>query len=173
MTRTRTLIIATGIAAAAVGGGAAIALAQEDPGPPDLDRAAHVAVDAVGGGDVVGVEQDDDGTYDVDVRRADASAVEVEIDGSFAVTRTEDDTDDADDDDRDDAADDRDDVAVDDAARERAAQAALAEVGDAVVVAVEGERDGYDVELRRADGSETEVHLDASFAVVGVEHDDD
>lgn len=162
MTRTRKLIIATGVTAAAVMGGAAIAVAQQDPGPPDLDRAAQVGREAAGDGEVVAVEQDDDGSYDVEVRRADGSEADVDLSPSFDVTRTEDDQD-----------DDDDDLALDDATRTRAADAALAAVGDGVVVSVEADRRGYDVEIRHADRTESEVELDANFTVVGTERDDD
>ena len=65
MTRTRKLMIIAGISVVAVGGGAAVAVAQQGPGSPDLDRATQAALEAVGDGEVLDVEQDDDGTYEV------------------------------------------------------------------------------------------------------------
>lgn len=59
----------------------------------------------------------------------------------------------------------------------KAAAAALAATGGGTVVEVEhqdgDDRGVYEVEVRRADGSEVEVHLDASFRVVGEAGDDD
>jgi uncharacterized membrane protein YkoI len=163
MTRTRKLLIGTGVAALLVGGAATIAVAQQNPTPPDLDRAAQVAADAVDG-EVVGVEQDVDGTYDVELRRPDGTEVDVDLSASFEVVRTEIETD------RDDPDDDR---PVDEATRARAADAALAADGDGVVAAVERDDGGYEVEIRHADGTESEVTLDADLHVVHVERDDD
>ena len=58
----------------------------------------------------------------------------------------------------------------------RAGAAALAEVGDGAVTEVEAADEGdagYEVEVRRADGTFVEVALDADLTVVSVEHDDD
>jgi uncharacterized membrane protein YkoI len=59
--------------------------------------------------------------------------------------------------------------------RERAAHAALTYVGGGTVTEVEAGDDGaaYGVEIRRDDGSQVEVQLDASFTVTGTEEDDD
>jgi hypothetical protein len=58
---------------------------------------------------------------------------------------------------------------------ERAAAAALEHVGDGEVLEVEAGDDGaaFGVEIRRADGSEVEVHVDTDFTVIGDEPDDD
>ncbi len=165
MNRTRKIIIATGAAVAVVVGGATIVVAQQDPGPPDLDRAAQVGVDAAGGGDVTGVEQDDDGSYEIEVRRTDGTELDVDLSATFDVLRTDDDLADSDD------ADDR---PVDADTRTRAGDAALAAVGDGVVVSVESDDGGgYDVEIRHADGTESEVTLDAALTVLHTESDDD
>jgi uncharacterized membrane protein YkoI len=166
MTRTKKLLIATAAAATVVGGAAAVAVAQQDPGPPDLDRAAQVGRDAAGDGEVVGVEQDDDGSYDVEVRRADGTETDVDLSPTFEVVRTEQD------DDNDDHDNDGDDRVLDEAARTRASDAALAHVGDGTVVSVEGEDTGYEVEIRLPDGTETDVQLDADFNVTSTETDD-
>ena len=160
-------MLASAIAAVTVGGGAAIAVAQQDPSPPDLDRAAQVAQDAAGGGEVVGVEQDDDGSYEVYVRQADGTETEVDLSASFEVIRT------AADADTDDDGSDTDDLPIDEATRSRAGDAALASVDEGTVVSVEAEADGYDVEIRHADGTESEVHLDSNMAVVSTEQDTD
>ena len=62
-------------------------------------------------------------------------------------------------------------------AAERAADAALAAIGGGTVLEVE-RQDGdgagvYEVEVRREDGSEVEIHLDAQFREVGTAADDD
>jgi len=164
MTRTRKILIGTGIAAVLVGGVATIAVAQQDPTPPDLERAAQVGAEAAEGGVVVGVEQEDDGTYDVEVRREDGTEVDVDLSATFEVLRTE-----IDPDDRDDA----DHRPLDEPTRTRAADAALAAVGEGAVVSVESDDGGYEVEVRHADGTESEVTLDADLRVVHVERDDD
>jgi uncharacterized membrane protein YkoI len=59
--------------------------------------------------------------------------------------------------------------------RERAEAAALEAVGGGTVTEVEVGDDGaaYGVEIRRDDGSQVEVMLDASFVVTGTEPDDE
>jgi uncharacterized membrane protein YkoI len=50
--------------------------------------------------------------------------------------------------------------------------AALGEVGDGQVTGVEQEHGGgYEVEVRRPDGSEIDVRLDRDFVVTGTDHD--
>jgi uncharacterized membrane protein YkoI len=58
---------------------------------------------------------------------------------------------------------------------ERATAAALAHTGGGTVTETEVGDDGaaYEVEVRRADGSQVEVSLDESFDVIGQETDDD
>jgi hypothetical protein len=62
-------------------------------------------------------------------------------------------------------------------AADRAGAAAVRAAGGGTVLEVErqdGDGGGaYEVEVRRADGSEVEVHLDASFEPVGTAADDD
>jgi hypothetical protein len=61
-------------------------------------------------------------------------------------------------------------------ARERAAEAALAVVDGTVLEVERQDGDGagvYEVEVRRADGSAVEIHLDARFQRVGSASDDD
>ena len=59
----------------------------------------------------------------------------------------------------------------------QAKSAALKAAGGGTVLEVEGQDgDGagvYEVEVRRADGSEVEIHLDANFKAVGTVADDD
>jgi hypothetical protein len=59
--------------------------------------------------------------------------------------------------------------------RERAVTAALAHVGGGTVTETETGDGGsaYEVEVRRPDGSQVEVHLDRDFRVAGSAADDD
>ena len=57
---------------------------------------------------------------------------------------------------------------------DRATAAALEHVDGTVVETEVGDGDAaYEVEIRRADGSEVEVELDSNFGVIGSEPDDD
>ena len=60
---------------------------------------------------------------------------------------------------------------------EKAKSAAIAEVGGGTVTGVEREDDGstggFEVEVKRDDGSQVEVHLDGDLNVVGQEADED
>jgi hypothetical protein len=60
-------------------------------------------------------------------------------------------------------------------AHDRATAAALEHVGGGAVTETEVGEDGaaYEVGVRRADGSEVEIKLDANFDVTGTERDDD
>lgn len=62
-------------------------------------------------------------------------------------------------------------------AAEQAKAAALKAAGGGTVLEVEGQDgDGagvYEVEVRRADGSQVEIHLNAAFEPVGTQADDD
>ena len=76
---------------------------------------------------------------------------------------------------QDDDANEADERVTDAAAAKRAADAARARLGDGTVTEVERGDDGaaYEVEVKRADGSFTEVELDRGFDVTAVEQDDD
>ena len=65
--------------------------------------------------------------------------------------------------------DDTSDVPISGSALTRASEAALAETGGGQVVdsEVEGEENGYEVEVNLDDGRQVEVQLDENFAVVG------
>lgn len=60
-------------------------------------------------------------------------------------------------------------------AYDRATAAALEHVGEGTVTETEAGDGGsaYEVEVRRADGSQVEVQLDENFKVIGQEGDDD
>ncbi len=57
------------------------------------------------------------------------------------------------------------------AAKDKAAQAALDEVGEGRVTGteVDDEQGKYEVEVTRDDGTQVDVHLDQSFAVISTE----
>jgi Peptidase propeptide and YPEB domain len=59
--------------------------------------------------------------------------------------------------------------------RDRAVAAALASTGGGTVTETEAGDDGatYEVEVRKADGSQVEVQLNSDFGVIGSEADDD
>ena len=68
-----------------------------------------------------------------------------------------------------------DDRALRGSAYERATAAALEHVGEGTVTETESGDDGaaYEVEIRRPDGTQVEVELDAGFDVIGSEADED
>jgi hypothetical protein len=76
------------------------------------ERAEAAVLGSLGSGRVTGVERDSDNAYEVEVRRADGSTVDVDLNESFQVVQDgeESDRDDANEaDDRNDGPDDRDD----------------------------------------------------------------
>ncbi len=89
--RTRRLIVGTiGVAAViAVGAGAGPAAGGGDERPlkgADYDRATTAALEHLGEGTVVETEAGDDGAaYEVEIRGADGTQVEVELDENFEV----------------------------------------------------------------------------------------
>ena len=75
----------------------------------------------------------------------------------------------------DDDANEQDQIVSDPAAEDQARQAALAEVDGTITeveLADEGDS-GYEVEVKRPDGSFVEIALDEGFEVISVEEDDD
>lgn len=206
----KTVVLSSALAAVLVlgGGGAALAsgVGRDDVTADQRDRAAEAALAEVGEGTVTEVDDLDDGLpgYEVEVTRADGREVVVLLDDRFTVSSSRvddsDDRDDSDDDDRggdrrdgDDGSDDRgdgsvaggtgasgtpgagDDAPVTDDERTRAAEAAVAAAGGGTVTDVDRSDDAdhaWDVDVQRADGTEVEVDLDASFGVVRTEVDD-
>lgn len=89
------LIAGAALAAALVGGGAAIAIGASggDDAPltgSDLHRATAAALEHAGGGTVIETEVGDDGSaYGVEIRLDDGTVVEVNLDRSFEVIGTE------------------------------------------------------------------------------------
>lgn len=145
----------------------------------DLDRAIAAALADVGPGTVIEADIDDDRghAYEIDVRLDAGGFVEVRVDSAFAVVSVRPDDGSGSDDDRsgdDDrtGADRSDDAVTDAAARQKAADAALAEVGGGTVVSVERSDDAdhvYAVEIEVAGGEDVDVELNAAFAVVKVD----
>jgi len=211
----KTVVLSSALAAVLVlgGGGAALAagVGRDDVTADERDRAADAALAEVGDGTVTEVDDLDDGLagYEVEVTRADGREVVVLLDDAFTVSssRVDDSDDRGDSDDRDDAADDRggdrrdgdddsddrgddsvaggtdasgtpgtgDDAPVSAEERTRAADAAVTAAGGGTVTDVDRSDDAdhaWDVDVQRADGTEVEVDLDASFGVVRTEVDD-
>lgn len=180
--RSKRFWIPTVVAVTAVGvGGTALAVnASADELDGSIrDRAVAAAKAAAGPGTVVSAEssdRDDAGdreAYEVELRKADGTKVEVDLDKDLAVISRE--AEGRDDDRADDRDDDRDDRALTAVERTRAGQAALAAVGGGTVTDVEASDDrgvAYEVDVRTADGSEWDVDLDASYRVVHQHLDD-
>ncbi|MDY0913582.1 PepSY domain-containing protein [Rathayibacter festucae] len=161
----------------------------------DLDRASEVAIAEIGGGTVTSAERDDDGTpgYELELRGDDGLEYDVRLDDSFGVlivdpdddaVRSGDGTDGSTDGSTDGgttgatddsstggtAAVDPDDLVGDELTR--ASEAAIAAVGGGTVTEAERSDDAdhaFDVEVTRADGTDVDVDLDASYAVVRTE----
>ena len=171
-------------AAVLVVAGTGIAVAATDPFDGDndrltgstLERASDAALAEVGEGTVSDAERSDDldHEYSVEVRLDNGNDVDVELDDKFAVVRVDgvvpgtgtapssSATPGA-----------RDDAAAPISAEERtsAEQAALAEVGSGTVTGLERSDDldhAWEVEITGTDGRDTDVELDADFAVVRV-----
>ncbi|ROQ50585.1 YpeB-like protein with putative protease inhibitory function [Rathayibacter sp. PhB152] len=162
----------------------------------DLDRASEVAIAEIGGGTVTSAERDDDGTpgYELELRGDDGLEYDVRLDDSFGVLvvdpdddavrgtggSTNDGTDDGTTGTTGDSTDDSTTgvtgaVDPDDLVGEeltRASEAAIAAVGGGTVTEAERSDDtdrAFDVEVTRADGTDVDVDLDASYAVVRTE----
>ncbi|PJJ72690.1 YpeB-like protein with putative protease inhibitory function [Diaminobutyricimonas aerilata] len=187
--RSRKRVIWIGSLAAGVlvlgGAGTAWALSENDDDAlagDALDRASEVALAEVGDGSVTDSERRDGGGFELEITRPDGREIDVLLDGDYevvAVDRGDDgrDGDAADADQHEgDATDTTDDATgsttlepLTDDEIARAADAALAETGGGEVVDVDRSDDAdhaFEVEVRLADGTEVEVELDESFAVV-------
>lgn len=161
----------------------------------DLDRASEVAIAEIGGGTVTSAERDDDGTpgYELELRGDDGLEYDVRLDDSFGVLVVDPDddavrgdgsangstdggTDDGTTGTTEDSttgvtgAVDPDDLVGEELTR--ASEAAIAAVGGGTVTEAERSDDAdhaFDVEVTRADGTDVDVDLDASYAVVRTE----
>ena len=94
---------ATGLVAAVVVGGVAVAGGGDEPGSGDVspaqgDRATRAALDATGGGHANSVERDGENgaTWEVEVTRNDGTTVDVRLDQSYRVVVIESDHEDGD-----------------------------------------------------------------------------
>lgn len=165
----KTLWIIGAVAAAVAIGSASAAVAVSTP-PQDDDQqlggtarqqAGDAAIAHTGPGTVVSAETENEpGTaYEVEVQLNNGSRMEVSLDGSFKVVRTEAEGQDDDGPAQPLSAEDRD----------KAGQAALAAVGRGRVGEVERENEGgsaYEVEVILDDGSAVDVELAADFSVL-------
>jgi uncharacterized membrane protein YkoI len=106
-------VAALGLGGAAMAGSGTIGADDADQSlrGPQAERAGEAAANAVRGGSATGVERDSDGRtrYEVEVQRSDGSTVDVDVDESFRVIATDDDSE-REGADRDDEPDDRDDA---------------------------------------------------------------
>ena len=99
MNRRRILIAGSALAIAVAAGGTGLAMAGAGGGGKDkdaqltgsdLERATKVALQHTGGGSVIDSEIGDGGAaYSVEIKLADGSVVEVQLDSNFAVTGQE------------------------------------------------------------------------------------
>jgi len=169
--RTKRVILPTIAAVAALGIGGVVwaSTANADLDGGERNRVATAATEAVGGGKVVEAESSDDPgvAYEVEVRKTDGTEVDVTLDKDLNVLRqdTEDDANDTDANDTPDA----DDRALSAAERSSAEKAALNAVGGGTVVDVDASDDrgeAYEVEVRKATGTEWDVTLDSEFKVL-------
>jgi hypothetical protein len=93
--RSRTRLIAIGVGALTLlGAGVGAGLAESRDDRPlrgtELERATDAALSHVGDGTVVETEVGDDGaSFEAEIRRADGTEVEVELDDNFQVIGTE------------------------------------------------------------------------------------
>jgi len=168
------------VAALGVGGTAWAASASADNlGGSERDRAVAAAKQAAGPGEVTSAETSDrdrddsdaddrNEAYEVEIRKADGTEVDVKLDKDFAVISQDRDDSHDDGDDANDAPD-ADDRVLTDSERASVDKAATDAVGGGTVTDAEASDDrgvAYEVDVRKADGTEWDVDLDSSFAVV-------
>ena len=181
--RTKRVILPTIAAVAALGIGGVVwaSTANADLDGGERDRVSTAATEAVGGGKVVEAESSDDRgeAYEVEVRKTDGTEVDVTLDKDLNVLRQEaddrddrNDHDDANDDVNDNDANDTrdaDDRALSAAERNSAEKAARSAVGGGTIVDLDASDDrgeAYEVEVRKANGTEWDVTLDSQFKVL-------
>ena len=187
----KTTWIIAGAAAIVVLGGAGIAVAATDPFDQDndrltgssLERASDAALAEVGGGTVTEAERSDDldHAYTVEVRREDGSDVDVELDDDYKVVRVEGATTGGTSGSNSDSPSSQPTgaasggdapISADD--RSSAEKAALDAAGPGTVTDLDRSDDAdhaWEVEVTAADGSDVDVELDAQFAVVRIDSD--
>jgi uncharacterized membrane protein YkoI len=188
----KTTWIIAGAAAIVVLGGAGIAVAATDPFDQDndaltgtsLERASDAAIAEVGEGTVTEAERSDDPdhAYTVEVRREDGSDVDVELDDDYEVVRVDgaatgggtsgSDSEAPSSEPTGAATGDDAPVSADD--RSSAEKAALDAAGPGTVTDLDRSDDtdhAWEVEVTAADGRDVDVELDAQFAVVRIDSD--
>lgn len=167
-------ILVLGTITVATWGAIAIADKERPVAPSDVDKASRAAVEAAGGGTATSVDRDREGgaTWEVEVVKPDGSHVDVLLDGRFRVLNVGPEREateppkvqapagshDAE-------------TPVPDADAERASAAALKAVGGGTVNDVDRDGEGgatWEVEIRKPDGSQVDVLLDAQFKVLSV-----
>jgi uncharacterized membrane protein YkoI len=152
---------------------AGVPAAAASPAPPtgtdrEFSRAVEAALVETGAGVATSFEAGRSG-YDVEVRLADGSDVDVDLDAEFAVVRVRPDLEP--DNDSDPVAETVDLARAYDAV---IAHVANERVGGGTVASIELDDDGgYDADVTLDDGAEIEVHLDDTFDVLRTERDDD
>ena len=182
------------VVALGIGGTVWATSASADLGGSERDRVVAAAKDAAGPGEVVSAEskdRDDAGddrdaddrneAYEVELRKADGSTVEVTLDKDLKVVGQDadarDDRDDRDDNDADDQNDaddvndapDADDRTLSATERSSASKAATEAVGGGTVTDLDASDDrgvAYEVDVRATNGTNWDIDLDSSFAVV-------
>ena len=162
----------------AVGGALwAASATSDDLSGNQRDRVVAAARQVTGPGEVISVESSDrdrdgedaadrDEAYEVEIRKADGTEVEVSLDEDLQVTPGSREDDRSDDANEQPEAEDR---VLSAAEHTRAEKAAVAAVGGGHVTRVEASDDrgvAYEVDVQMADGTEWDVDLDSSFAVV-------
>ena len=175
----KTWIIVGGASLALALGGTGVAVAAT-AGDDDaltgssLEKASDAAIAETGGGSVVSAETSDDAdhAYELEVRAPDGTETDVELGANYEVVHTE--TDLEDDGKNDD--NDSDDAPISAAERSSVEAAAVAAAGGGTVVDLERSDDtgiAWEIEVRAADGTETDVELDANLGVVTSQVDTD
>jgi uncharacterized membrane protein YkoI len=175
--RTKRVILPTIAAVAALGIGGVVwaSTANADLQGSERDRVGTAATEAVGGGQVVDAESSDDPgeAFEVEVRKTDGTEVDVTLDKDLNVLRQDaddrddrNDTDDVNDDVNDNDADDR---ALSASERKSAEKAALDAVGGGTITDLDASDDrgeAYEADVRKANGTNWDVTLDADFKVL-------
>lgn len=182
--RSKRLWIPTAAAVAALGVGGTIwatTASADDLSGHTRDRVTAAAQDAVGSGKVISAEKSDpdrDGqdtddrneVYEVEIRKADGTEVDVTLDKDLKVLSQDSDARD-DVDDNDDAADrsDADDRVLSASEKSSATKAATSAVDGGTVTDLSASDDrgvAYELDVRAPDGTDWDIDLDSSFAVV-------
>ena len=179
--RSKRVILPTiaAVAALGIGGVAWASTASADLQGSERDRVGTAATEAVGGGKVVEAESGDDPgeAFEVEVRKSDGTEVDVTLDKDLNVVRqSADDRDDRDDaNDTDDVNDDANDArdadgrALSATERTSAEKTALDAVGGGTITDLDASDDrgeAYEVDVRKANGTEWDVTLDSEFKVL-------